>query len=119
MLNKLTKVSKKLSPGLHKIILSVGWLSAERFLRMLLSLSVGVYLIRYLGSENFGKLSYSFSFVGLFALFTRLGLNNIIVRNLVQEDESTPEILGTAFILKLIALLRNFCFNCLYCMDIK
>ena len=108
MLKKLTRVSQKLSPGLRKIILSVGWLSAERAVSMVLSLSVGIWVIRYLGSENFGKLSYSASFVALFSAIATLGLNNIVLRNVVQEEESTQEILGTAFILQLISSVATF-----------
>ncbi len=107
MLNKFTAISQKLSPGLRKIIISTSWLTAERFLNMVISLSVGLYLIRYLGSENFGKLSYSVSFVGLFASIGKLGLDGIVVRNVVQEKSSTAEILGTAFILKLIGSLGS------------
>lgn len=92
----------KLSPGLRKILGNVGWLMAERVLTILLSLSVGIYTIRYLGAESFGKLSYSLSFVGLFSAIAKLGMDSIIVRNIVKDERQTPEILGTAFILKLI-----------------
>ncbi len=102
MLNKLIKIRNRLSPNLRKIILNIGWLSGEKFLRMLVSLSIGVYVIRYLGTDNFGKLSYCLSLVGMFSAIAKLGLDGIVVRNLVKEEESTQEILGTAFILKLI-----------------
>lgn len=66
MLTKLTKVSQRLSPGLRRIIQSVGWLSGERVLRMAVTLFVGIYVVRYLGPQAYGKLSYAASFVGLF-----------------------------------------------------
>ena len=93
----------KSRPGLHKIIRNVGWLSAEKALGMVLTFFVGIYVVRYLGAENFGKLSYSLSFVGIFTAIAKLGLNGIVVRNVVQEEKSTQEILGTAFVLKLIS----------------
>ena len=105
MLSKIAKASQKLSPGLRKIIHNVGWLAAERLLSVVLSLSVGIYVIRYLGAEDFGKLSYCISFVGLFAAIAKLGLDNIVVRELVKEENSTQEILGTAFFLKLLGSL--------------
>ncbi len=95
----------KSRPGLHKIIRNVGWLSAEKALGMVLTFFVGIYVVRYLGAENFGKLSYSLSFVGIFTAIAKLGLNGIVVRNVVQEEKSTQEILGTAFVLKLISSL--------------
>ncbi|MGB5636761.1 MAG: flippase [Waterburya sp.] len=98
----------KLSPGLQKIIHNVGWLSAEKALNMLLSFFVGIYVIRYLGAENFGKLSYSLSFVALFTAIAKLGLDNIVVRNVLQKEKLTQEILGTAFVLKLMSALVTF-----------
>ncbi|VEP14285.1 Membrane protein [Hyella patelloides LEGE 07179] len=105
MLNKLRAVDNNLSPGLRKIIRNIGWLSAERLLSMIISFVVGVYVIRYLGSESFGKLSYSSSFVALFAAIAKLGLDKIVVRNLVKQKNLTGEILGTAIILKFIGSL--------------
>ena len=105
MLKKIKLVDEKLSPGLRKIVHNIGWLSAERFLRMVLSFFVGIYVIRYLGPENFGKLSYSISFVALFIAISKLGLDQIVVRNLVKQKYPNNEILGTAFILKLIGSL--------------
>ncbi|MEM7591615.1 MAG: flippase [Cyanobacteria bacterium P01_A01_bin.83] len=103
MLNKLKSVDQKLSPGLRKIISNIGWLTIERLVMMLLSLFVGIYIVRYLGPDNYGKLSYSISFAGLFNAIARLGLNQIVIRNLVKEKQSTQEILGTAFVLRLIS----------------
>ncbi len=105
MLNKLKLLDRKLSPGSRKIISSIGWLSAERIFMMALSFAVGINVIRYLGPGNYGKLSYSLSFAGLLGVIAKLGLDHIIVRNIVKEEKSTQEILGTAFLLKLIGSL--------------
>ncbi|MEO0836664.1 MAG: flippase, partial [Cyanobacteria bacterium J06642_3] len=105
MLNKLKSLDRKLSPGLRKIISSIGWLTIERLVMMLLSLFVGIYVVRYLGPDDYGKLSYSISFAGLFNAIAGLGLNQIVIRNLVKEKQSTQEILGTAFVLRLISSL--------------
>lgn len=108
MLDKLKSVDKKLSPGLKKIVRNIGWLSAERLLRMVVSFFIGIYVIRYLGPENFGKLSYSTSFVFLFLAITKLGLDQIVVRNLVDQKDATAEILGTTFLLKLMGCIIAF-----------
>jgi O-antigen/teichoic acid export membrane protein len=85
MLRKLKTITERFSPGLRKILENIGWLFAERILTMIVAFFVGIYVIRYLGSENFGKLSYSVSFVTLFSAIAQLGLNQIVVRNIVQE----------------------------------
>ena len=105
ILSRLTAVNQKLSSGLRQIISNIGWLFVERALSMVLSLSVGIYVVRYLEPENFGRLSYGTSFVGLFGVIAKLGLDSIVVRNIVRDENSTEEILGTAFVLKFIGSL--------------
>ncbi|NJL83686.1 MAG: flippase [Chloroflexaceae bacterium] len=103
MLSRIAAINQRLSPGLRKIIGNIGWLTAERLLGFTVTLSVGIYVIRYLGAEDFGKLSYALSFVGLFSAIAKLGLDSIVVRNIVREESATQEVLGTAFGLKLIS----------------
>jgi O-antigen/teichoic acid export membrane protein len=103
MLNRLTAIVKNFSPGLRKILGNIGWLFAERFLTMAITFSVGIYVIRYLGANDFGKLSYSISIVAIFTSIANLGLNGIVIREIVREEKATAKILGTAFALKLLA----------------
>ncbi|MEM6611691.1 MAG: flippase [Cyanobacteria bacterium P01_C01_bin.72] len=108
MLDKIKLAERQLSPGFKKIIRNIGWLSAERLIRMGLSFFVGIYVIRYLGPEQFGQLSYSSSFVFLFLAITKLGLDDIVVRNLVKQEDASARILGTAFVLKLMGCILAF-----------
>jgi len=78
---------------------------AEKIIRMGLSLLVSIYVVRYLGPERFGVLSFALSFVGLFTAISGLGLDGVIVRNLVEKPEQRDVILGTAFILKVLGAL--------------
>jgi len=65
-------------------------------------ITVGVWVTRYLGPDRFGLLSYAMAFVGLFAAISTLGLDGIVVRELVKTPERRDVLLGTSFILKLI-----------------
>jgi O-antigen/teichoic acid export membrane protein len=100
MLNKVKLFEQRLSPGLRKIVRNMSWLVAERIVNMILSLFVGLYVVRYLGAENFGKLSYGSSFAGLFGAIATLGLNQIVIRNIVREESLAQQTLGTAFVLR-------------------
>ena len=84
---------------------NTSWLFAEKILRMIVGLFVGVWVARYLGPEQFGLFSYAQSFVGLFVAIAGLGLNGIIVRELVKDESKRDALLGTAFKLKLIGAL--------------
>lgn len=64
---------------------------------------VGVWVVRYLGPEQYGVYSYALSFVGLFAAVTTLGLDSIVIRNLSSEEWSEGEVMGTAFTLRMAA----------------
>jgi len=72
----------------------------HRMLSMIVALFVGVYVARYLGPERFGLLSYAGSFVGLFTALATLGLDGIMVRELVKSPDRKNELLGTTFWLK-------------------
>lgn len=87
--------------GLRKYLANTSWLMAERIFRMIVLLFVSTYIARYLGPENFGLLSYAASFSGLFLALAILGLDGIVVHELVKAPEQRDELLGTAFCLKL------------------
>jgi len=108
---KITSLFKKiskllsLSPGFIRYFTNTGWLFLERIVGMFISLLVGVYVARYLGPDNYGLLSYANSFVGLFMFLATLGLDTILVRELVRDEKKRDELLGTTFILKIIGSL--------------
>ena len=66
-----------------------------------MGLLVGVWVARYLGPDQFGLLSFAGAFAALFAAIASLGLDGIVVRNLVRRPSERNEILGTALSLKL------------------
>lgn len=78
---------------------------AEQVLRIVAALFVGIYVARYLGPEQFGIYSYAAAFVALFGAVAGLGLNGIVVRDLVNHPDNRDVYLGTAFWLKLAGAL--------------
>jgi O-antigen/teichoic acid export membrane protein len=83
-------------PGSLKYLRNVSWLFVERVVRLLVVLFTGIYVARYLGAELFGQLNYATGFVGLFFALTTMGLDSIVVRDLVREPHRRNELLGTA-----------------------
>lgn len=65
-------------------------------------LLVGVWIARYLGPAQFGLMNYAMAIVALFGAVASLGLNSIVVRDLVREPDSSSTTLGTAFLLQFI-----------------
>lgn len=95
--------SFKNNQGFMKYFKNTSWLFGERILKMGISFFVIILLTRYLGPENFGLLSYSQSFVGIFVAFATLGIDVILVRELTKDKEANDKLIGTAIILKFIA----------------
>lgn len=91
--------------GFRRYFFNTSWMFAEQVLRIIAGLFVGIYVARYLGPEQFGVYSYAVAFVALFGAIARLGLDGIVVRDLVNHPEERDTYLGTAFWLKLIGSL--------------
>lgn len=90
------------------ILANSGWLLAERALRLAISILVGAWVARYLGPEQFGLYSYALAFVSMFSAVATLGLNSIVVRDIVREPQRSGEILGTTVVLKGIGGALSF-----------
>ena len=88
------------SQGFRKYFANTSWLLGERVLRMVISLFVGIYVARYLGPERYGLLSYALSFVWLFSAIASLGLDDILVRELVKKPDKRQYLIATVFWLK-------------------
>lgn len=95
-------------PNLVKIVDNIGWLFFDKVLRMGVGLIVGVWIARYLGPEQFGLLSFATAFVGLFGTIATLGLQGIVVRDMVRNTEEARETLGTAATLQLVGGLLSY-----------
>lgn len=98
----------KFNQGFLKYFKNTTWLLTEKFFRIVEAFLIGIWLARYLGPEDFGILSYSQALVFIFAAIAALGLDQIIVRELVKNQKRRDEILGTAFGLKLVGFILMF-----------
>ncbi|CAA6814272.1 MAG: Membrane protein involved in the export of O-antigen, teichoic acid lipoteichoic acids [uncultured Campylobacterales bacterium] len=94
--------------GFMRYFKNTSWLFFEKILRLFVNIFVGIWVARYLGPENFGLFSYAISFVGLFIAISTLGLDSIVVRNLVNNSTKKNEILTTAFLLRCIGSILVF-----------
>jgi PST family polysaccharide transporter len=90
----------KVGPGLRRILGNMGWLMVDRVIRMGMGLVVGVWVARYLGPAQFGSLNFAVAFVALFGSVTTLGLDGIVMREVLQKADDAAEILGTTLALK-------------------
>jgi O-antigen/teichoic acid export membrane protein len=91
-----------------KYLTNVSWLFLEKSLRILEAFFVGLWLAIYLGPSEFGVLTYAQSFVFLFSAFASLGLDQIVIKRLVDYPDKKNEILGTSLFLKIAGFFIMF-----------
>lgn len=90
-----------------KYAMNTSWLLAEKLFRIVVSLFIGVWVANHLGSENFGILNFCLSIVGLTACFSNLGLDNIVIRELVNKPKEANKIISTALTLRILGSLSS------------
>jgi O-antigen/teichoic acid export membrane protein len=88
--------------GFRRYFTNTSWLFAEKILRLTVGLFISIWIARYLGPEKFGLLSFAESFVAIFTAIMALGLNSIVVRELVTGKLQQDTVLGTSFVLRVI-----------------
>lgn len=89
------------SSSYKKVIGNTGWMIFDRILRMSVGIYVTVWVARYLGPSQFGLLNYAFALTAILSLLSTLGLEQIIIRDLVKDSTIKNVTLGTSFVLKL------------------
>lgn len=99
---KVVFLGRKITSNVTAVVSNTSWLVADRLLRMAVGFVLGVWIARYLGVAEYGLFSYATAFVYLFNPLVTLGLDNIVVRDIVQDPNTTGKSLGTAFGLRLM-----------------
>lgn len=87
----------------QRVLLNSAWLAADNLFRLGVSFFVGAWVARHLGPDQFGLLNYAIAFCAPFSALVGLGLNGILVRELVREPDAAGELLGSAALLKTAA----------------
>lgn len=91
-----------------RLVANLNWLVTDKMLRLVGGLLIGVWTARYLGPEDFGLLNYALAFVALFGTVAKLGIDQVVVRDLGRAPDKERAVLGTVFVLKLAASVIAF-----------
>ena len=91
--------------GFMKYLKNTSWLFAEKVLRVFTGLFVGIWLSRYLGPNQLGVFSYAQSFVVLLTCMASLGIDSIVIRELVKSKNRNDDLILTSFLIKLFGAI--------------
>ncbi len=102
MIDKILPLIQNTKSNFRKVLINIYWLFLDKILSIGVAFFISVWVARYLGPTNLGTLKYINAFVFLFSPLATLGMNNVVVRELVEHPEAKHEIIGTAFFLRVI-----------------
>ncbi len=85
----------------NKIFRNASWIIVCRVAQSVCGLVITMLTARYLGPSNYGLINYAASIVAFVTPIMQLGLNNILVQEVVQSPEKEGEIFGTSVIMSL------------------
>ncbi len=79
------------------------WIIVCKIVQSILQLIIGMISARYLGPSNYGLINYANSIVAFALPIMKLGLDAILVHELVKEPEREGEIMGTSLLLNIVS----------------
>lgn len=98
-----------MSGGSKKKILSNSfWMIIQQLYSMITSFVLVALIARHLGPSEYGLISYCASVISIFTTLSGLGLDNVIVSEIVKSPEKEGRYLGTALLMRLAASLISY-----------
>lgn len=106
------------SHGLKRYFFNGSWNLVCKILASAIAFFVNVYIVRSLGPEKYGLVSYVISYVSMFSFLASFGIDSILYVDLIKQPEKKDELIGTAFLLRTVSafltialVLVTFLFN--------
>lgn len=86
--------------GFKRYATNTGWLLGARAIQMLVALIIGAMVARYLGPQQFGIYNYVISYVAIFSVLSSLGINNILVKDLLNDPDKKNRLMGSGLFIR-------------------
>jgi len=67
-----------------------------------------MYVARHLGAAGFGVLSFGLAFTAIFGVFTDIGLQVLMIREIARDKALAQKYLGNVAVLKIVLSLLTF-----------
>jgi O-antigen/teichoic acid export membrane protein len=96
----MSKVASRLP-----ILIGASWYFLEKAIRLIGAFLIGAWVARYLGPESYGALAYALALVAVLGFLGSLGIESLVVRDLVEAKRDQRCILSTYFFIRLAGSL--------------
>lgn len=90
------------------------WILLEKASRIISGILVGILVVRYLGADQYGIISLGLSIIAVLTIISTLGLDSLVVRELLTRKKDENKILGTAFTLRFVGSLLVILFTTIW-----
>lgn len=87
----------------NQIVSNTLWIVSERVFQLLISLVLNLITVRYLGPNNYGLINYVGSYIAFFTSICTLGLEGIIIKELLENPLEEGRILGSGIFLRILS----------------
>lgn len=87
------------------ILIGASWYFLEKAIRLIGAFLIGAWVARYLGPEGYGALAYAVALVAVLGFLGSLGIESLVVRDLVEAQRDQRRILSTYFFIRLAGSL--------------
>lgn len=91
-----------------KILSNSAWVIIQHIYSMLTSLIVVALIARHLGPADYGLINYCSSLIAMFTTLSGLGLDNLIVSEIIRNPEKEGGYLGSALVMRLAASFISY-----------
>lgn len=89
---------------------NASWIFIGRAFQLVLTFITTMLVTRYLGPTQYGTITYTYSYVALFLPICTLGMNDIVVKELLDNKNDNKTIMGTIISLRLLSSLLSIGF---------
>ena len=93
----------------NRTVKNAGYLIFGRVIQMVFGLVVSLLTARYLGPANYGLISYAGAYTAFFASICTLGINSVLVKELVDHPNDEGVVIGTTLLLRAISSAFSAC----------
>jgi len=87
----------------NRVTQNAGWLIGGKIAQMAVNFAVGPLTARYLGPSGYGLINYAAAYVAFFGAISGLGINSVILKELIDRPKEHGTVLGSALLLRAIA----------------
>ncbi|MBQ3356274.1 MAG: flippase [Oscillospiraceae bacterium] len=87
----------------NKVAQNAGWLIGGKIAQMAVNFVVGLLTARYLGPAGYGLINYAAAYVTFFGAISGLGINSVILKELIDRPNERGMVLGSALLMRAIS----------------